>query len=573
MHRWSRRRLLCLVLLAGSAASAAGDERASERERVDLAAMQRIRAEALTRGQVAEHLFWLTDANGPRLTASPGWRRAAEWAVRTLRGWGASNARLEPWGTFGKSWSSSRATVELVTPVSAALRGYPLAWCGATPGLVTAEPVLAPLGTETEFDDVRDASKLRRHIRDFEAAWRGKLKGKLVLLDPPRELEPPLKEAAAHRYDATKLAELVAEIDPSPPPHWEWPLESIPAEKAKRAAFFRAIPAEVAADYHARLARVRLELWDFLVKEGVAGVLLTDRRGDGGLVFAESTGAYFPDAVTPPPAMVLTPESYNRVVRLLEHGLSPRLTLDVQVKVDRSDAPGHTVVAEIPGGKKTDETVMLGGHLDSWHTGTGATDDGAGCAVALEAFRILKTLKLPMARTVRITLWDGEEQGLFGSRGYVKQHFGDPVTMQLKPEHRSLAAYFNVDNGAGRIRGVYLQGNGMVRPIFESWMAPLRDLGVTTLTNRDTGGTDHLSFDAVGLPGFQFIQDPLDYNTRTHHSELDTFDHAPAGDLMQAAAVLASFVYDAATRPEMLPRKPVPAPLPARHEPPLSAPR
>jgi carboxypeptidase Q len=573
MHRWCRWRLLCLVLLAVSATSAGEEERAGERERVDLVAMQRIRDEALNRGQVAEHLFWLTDANGPRLTASPGWRRAAEWAVRTLKGWGVSNARLEPWGTFGKSWSSSRATVELVSPVSASLRGYPLAWCGATPGPVTAEPVLAPLGTETEFDDMRDASKLRRHIRDFEAAWRGKLKGKLVLMDPRRDLEPPLKEPPAHRYDAPKLAELAAEIDPTPPPQWEWPLESIPADKAKRAAFLRAIPAEVAADYYARLARIRLELWDFLVKEGVAGVLLTDRRGDGGMVFAESTGAYFADAVTPPPVMVLTPESYNRVVRLLEHGLAPRLTLDVQVKVERNDAPGHTVVAEIPGGKKANETVMLGGHLDSWHTGTGATDDGAGCAVALEAFRILRTLKLPMARTVRIALWDGEEQGLYGSRGYVKQHFGDPVTMQLKSEHRSLAAYFNVDNGAGRIRGVYLQGNGMVRPIFESWMAPLRDLGVATLTNRDTRGTDHLSFDAVGLPGFQFIQDPLDYNTRTHHSELDTLDHAPAGDLMQAAAVLASFVYDAATRPEMLPRKPVPAPLPARHEPPLSAPR
>ena len=569
MRRWSRWRLLCLVLFAASTASAAGDER----EHVDLAAMQRIRAEALTRGQVAEHLFWLTDANGPRLTASSGWQRAADWAVRTLRGWGASNPRLEPWGTFGKSWSSSRATVELAAPVSAALRGYALAWCGATPGPVTAEPVLAPLGSETEFDDLRDASKLRRHIRDFEAVWRGKLKGKLVLMDPPRDMEPPLKEPAAHRFDATKLAELAAEIDPTPPPQWEWPLESIPSEKTKRMAFFRAIPSEVTADYFARLAGIKLELWDFLVKEGVAGVLVTDRRGDGGVVFAESTGAYFADAITPPPVMVLTPESYNRVVRLVEHGLAPRLTLDVQVHVDRKDAPGHTVVAEIPGGKKADEVVMLGGHLDSWFTGTGATDDGAGCAVALEAFRILKTLKLPMARTVRIALWDGEEQGLFGSRGYVKQHFGDPVTMKLKPEHRTLAAYFNVDDGAGRIRGVYLQGNGMVRPIFDSWMMPLRDLGVTTLTNRDTRGTDHLSFDAVGLPAFQFIQDPLDYSTRTHHSELDTFDHAPAGDMMQAAAVLASFVYDAATRPEMLPRKPLPAPLPAKHEPRLSAPR
>jgi carboxypeptidase Q len=210
--------------------------------------------------------------------------------------------------------------------------------------------------------------------------------------------------------------------------------------------------------------------------------------------------------------------------------------------------------------------VMLGAHLDSWHTGTGATDNGAGSAVVLEAFRILKSLNLPMDRTVRVALWGGEEQGLFGSRGYVLSHFGDPVTMKLKPEHAKLAGYFNLDNGSGKIRGIYLQGNDMVRPIFEAWLSPFKDEGATTITIRNTGGTDHQSFDAVGLPGFQFIQDPLDYESRTHHSELDVYDHANPSDLMQASAIVASFAYNAATRGELLPRKPLPKPLPPRRK-------
>jgi Zn-dependent M28 family amino/carboxypeptidase len=269
-----------------------------------------------------------------------------------------------------------------------------------------------------------------------------------------------------------------------------------------------------------------------------------------------------PEAAVPPPIVVLAPESYARLVRLLAKGVPVRVALEVQAKF-HDDAPdASNVVAEIPGGRKREEVVMLGAHLDSWHAGTGATDNAAGCAVALEAVRILKTLGLAMDRSVRIALWSGEEQGLLGSRAYVKQHFADPLTMERRPAHARLAAYFNVDNGTGRIRGVYLQGNDMVRPIFEAWLQPFQDLGATTLTLADTGGTDHKAFDAVGLPGFQFIQDPVDYETRTHHSDLDVYDHAVASDLMQASAVLASFVYHAATRQEMLPRKPLPTPLP-----------
>jgi Zn-dependent M28 family amino/carboxypeptidase len=243
-----------------------------------------------------------------------------------------------------------------------------------------------------------------------------------------------------------------------------------------------------------------------------------------------------------------------------------KLELDVRSRSHDEDLDGINVVAEIPGGKKKEEVVMLGGHLDSWHGGTGATDNAAGCAVMLEAMRILKTLGMPMDRTVRLALWDGEEQGFYGSTGYVRRHFADPVTMKLLPGHATLAGYFNVDNGTGKIRGVYLQGNDMVRPIFEAWLQPFADLGATTLSIQDTRGTDHLLFDAVGLPGFQFIQDPVDYEPRTHHSNLDVYDHLVPADLMQASAVVASFVYNAATRPEKLPRKPLPKPLPPKKD-------
>jgi Zn-dependent M28 family amino/carboxypeptidase len=259
------------------------------------------------------------------------------------------------------------------------------------------------------------------------------------------------------------------------------------------------------------------------------------------------------------------PEQWNRLWRLLEKDVPVEVELNLTVTSVSSPTTAN-VIAEIPGGAKKEELVMLGAHLDSWHAGTGATDNGAGCAVAIEAVRILEAMHLKLDRTVRLALWSGEEQGLYGSRAYVRDHFADPLTMKVKPEHARLCAYFNLDNGTGKIRGIHLQDNDMARPIFDAWFTPFKDLGADTITIRPTGGTDHLSFDAVGLPGFQFIQDPLDYGTRTHHSELDVYDHAQAGDLMQASAILASFVYNAANRAEMLPRKPLPEPLPPRSE-------
>jgi Zn-dependent M28 family amino/carboxypeptidase len=298
----------------------------------------------------------------------------------------------------------------------------------------------------------------------------------------------------------------------------------------------------------------------FLLDEGVLAVVQDDRRARDGIDFAEAAGSY--DAKNPaaPPTFVVTSEQYNRLVRLLQNKTNVEMQVNLKARISDNSVDAYNISAEIPGGSKRDQIVMVGAHFDSWHTGTGATDNAAGSAVMMEVVRILKALDLKMDRTVRIALWSGEEQGLLGSKAYVKEHFGDPKTMKLTAAHAKLSGYFNLDNGSGKIRGVYLQGNDAMRPVFEQWLEPFRDLGVTTITIRNTSGTDHLSYDAVGLPGFQFIQDPLDYMTVTHHSSMDVYDHAIPGDLMQAAAVIASVVYDAATRPDMLPRKELPKP-------------
>lgn len=533
-------------------------------ETVDLATMHRIKREALEASKVMDHMFYLTDRNGPRLTGSPGFQAAAEWAVARLREWGLV-ARLEPWGGFGRPWSLRRFSAHMKEPVYAPLGGVPKAWSGGTHGPVTGEVVSAPLFETWEDEDRWDLPKLRARIRKYTEEQKGRLAGKIVLIEPARELPQPA-EPDSQRYDDAKLASIGAAPEPFALPAIEWPLKRLPGDPKKRGQLFDSLPEEIGEDYFMRILNERGKLNAFLRDEGALAVFGADRRGHGGLVFAEQAGTWEAGAPTPPPMIVLPPEPYGRLARLVERKVPAKVELEVDVLFPDEPVDGVNVVAEIPGGRKKDEVVMLGAHLDSWNAGTGATDNAAGCAVAIEAVRILKALSPTMDRTVRLALWSGEEQGLFGSRAYVREHFGDPVTMALKPEHARLSGYFNVDNGTGKIRGVYLQGNDMMRPVFESWLAPFRDLGVTTISIRDTGGTDHLSFDAVGLPGFQFIQDPLDYETRTHHSNLDVYDHVQPGDLMQAAAVLAACVYDAATRPEMLPRKPLPKPLPPKTE-------
>jgi hypothetical protein len=550
---------VALLLVLGAASTAAAQET------VDLAVVHRIKAEAFQGGKVMDHLFFLTDVGGPRLTASPGQRAAADWAIARLKSWGIDSARSEPWGRFGRSWQLKRFDAHQLTPTYAPLHGVPLAWSGGTRGSVTADVVLAPVFERFEDSLRADPARVAARVQEYAKQKRGTLAGRIVLIEPLREL-PPATAPALSRFDDADLAKLAAAPEPEPLPPLEWPVTKLPDDPKERQRLLSTLPLEAADDYWTRQTRAWDPLWTFLREEGVPAVLVNDAYGRdaGGTLFAEQAGFWRAGSPVPPPVVVLAAESYGRIARLAQQRHPVRLELEVAVEMQEEDRDAANVIAEIPGGARADEVVMLGAHLDSWHSGTGATDNAAGCAVILEAMRILKALELPLARTVRLALWTGEEQGIYGSRAYVKRHFADPVTMRREPEHDKLAAYFNVDNGTGKIRGVYLQGNDMVRPIFESWLAPFADLGARTLTIRDTDGTDHLPFDAVGLPGFQFIQDPVDYSTRTHHSELDVYDHIQSADLMQASAIVASFVYNAANRPDKLPRKPLPKPLPPR---------
>lgn len=504
---------------------------APAQEKVDLRVVNLIKNEAFENSKVMDHVFHLTEVIGPRLTGSPAYQAAGDWAVKQLQGWGCANVKQEKWGPFGKGWSASRFVANQVQPYFAPLLAFPLAWAPGTGGPVSAEVVMVQIPTG-------DDAAFQKALEGF----RGKLRGKIVLMDPARDLglatDPP-----ARRYTDAQLAEM--SLAPTPGPRFGPGGPGRPGGPGggrervnKRNQFFR--------------------------EEGVAVMVIPGMRGDGGIIFGASAGSRDAKDPVPPPAVALAPEDYNRVARLAGRKIPVRLEFDIQARFHDDTTDTFNVIGEIPGGGKRDEVVMVGGHLDSWTGGTGATDDATGCAVALEVMRILKTLNLKLDRTVRVALWAAEEQGLLGSRAYVTEHFADRATMALKPEHAKLSAYFNLDNGAGKIRGVYLQGNDMVRPIFAAWLEPFRDLGATTLSIRNTGGTDHLPFDAVGLPGFQFIQDPLDYSTRVHHSNMDVYDRVPPGDMMQAAAIMTSFVYHAATRPEMLPRKPLPKPEPKK---------
>lgn len=497
-------------------------------DKADLSIVHRIRHEALQNSKLMEHMFYLTDVNGHRLTGSPGYKKAADWVVKRAQEYGLSNAKLEKWGPFGRGWDYTKFSAHMIEPAYSPLIGFPLAWSPGTNGPVTGEPVHAVL---------RGPDDLAKH--------KGKLKGKIVLIDPARET-PLLMNPLARRHSAADLLGLEQAPDPGSPTGGR--PGALPAP-------FRTME---------ELRQFRTKRAEFLKQEGVVLTISNGTAGDGGTVFASSGGSQDPKNALPPTMIVITPEHYNRILRLLEKKITVKLEVDVQARVVEENQESWNVVAEIPGGKKKDEVVMIGAHLDSWHGGTGATDNAAGSAVAIEVMRILKSLQVAMDRTVRLALWSGEEQGLLGSKAYVKEHYADPTKMALTSEHAKFSAYYNLDNGTGKIRGVYLQGNDMVRPIFSAWLEPFQDLGAKTISIRNTGGTDHLSFDAVGLPGFQFIQDPIEYSTRTHHSNMDVADHVSSGDLMQAAAIMASFVYHTAVREERLPRKPLPKPQPER---------
>ena len=522
----------------------------------DLAVVHRIRDEALKRSQVMKHVFYLTDVHGPRLTNSPGFYAAADWVVEQAKQWGLANAAKETWGPYGRGWSTSHFSAHLLEPQYAPLIGVPLAWTPGTDGPVSGTPLYAPLDQAGDFDQDR------ANIEAYMAEYGGKLRGRIVLIAFPPEVEPQ-DRAALRRYTSSELSDRARLPDPLEPIDIDYRNPVRPADPAERRRFNAYAPSYVRRVFAQQRRDLRNRFNQFLADEGASLIVYPARRGDGGTIFPPVVSSYRSEAVIPPPSIALTPEHYNRVVRLVREEIPVSLEAEVRAQFHDETTDSINVVAEIPGRSKPDELVLIGAHLDSVYAGgTGATDNAAGSAVMMEVMRILKTLDLSMDRTVRMVLWGGEEEGLLGSRAYIKKHFGNLESMELTPEHAKVSAYYNFDNGTGRIRGVYLQENDMVRPIFGSWLQPFRDLGAATLASRRTGGSDHMSFDMIGIPGFQFIQDPVEYFARTWHSNMDLYERVQPADLMQASAIVASFVYHTANRAELLPRKPLPGPWP-----------
>jgi len=502
-----------LAALLMTAAMAAPGAQTRTAEPVDLDAIYKIKDEGFERSQVMDTLSYLTDINGPRLTNSPNIRRAADWAMKRLTDWGISNVRQETWGPFGRGWSNEKFTANVIAPQPFPLLAFSKAWAPGTNGPVTADAVMAVVEEEADLKQ-----------------WAGKLKGKIVLAAKPLEVKP-LFDPTGRRLTDEDLEKLEVQQVSTP--------RRGPDPRAQ--AFTR-------------------QKMEFFAKEGVVAVLEpgNGRNDHGAILVTGPRDLRDPKAAPQPPQVVVATEHYGRIARVLDKKIPVRIELNIQNRYHDETLDSFNILGEIPGTDKADEIVMLGAHFDSWHSGTGATDNAAGSAAMMEAIRILKASGLKMRRTVRLALWTGEEQGLLGSRAYMKQQFADPDIMVLKPAHAKLAGYFNMDNGTGAIRGVYLQGNEAVRPVFASWMAPFRNLGMTTLTIRNTGSTDHVPFDEVGLPGFQFIQDPLEYSSHSHHSNMDLYERIQPEDMMKNAVIIASFVYHTANRDDPLPRKTLP---------------
>ncbi|MES2704479.1 MAG: M20/M25/M40 family metallo-hydrolase [Bacteroidota bacterium] len=530
--------LLCvavfIVSFKGKGSKKAKKEKKARREvavridrtdKADLHTIALIKNEGFNNSKAMETLFELTDVNGPRLTGSAGMRKAEEWARAKMWGWGLENTAIEPWGGFGKGWEINKCYVAMTTPYYQPLIGVPKAWTPGTQGLVKGTAVLV------KIDAVEDM-----------AAYAGQLRNKIAVISSMSSEVKPNFTADAKRLTDEELKQIGGD------PHSDDAPTNL-SQKSKTGQ----------PNARAAAMNMRRMVDSFLMHEGAAAVL-SGGRGTMGTVFTSNGASRAWNAKTVLPEIEMGSEHIGRLIRLLEAGRMVEVELDVKTTFLTADSTEANVIAEIPGTdpRLKDEIVMLGGHMDSWHGSTGTTDNATGVVVMMEAMRILKTLDLKPKRTIRIALWSGEEQGLLGSRGYVKKHFADRITIDTKPAHSKVSAYYNLDNGAGKIRGIYLQGNDELRPIFTAWMEPFADLGAGTVTIKNTGSTDHISFDEVGIPGFQFIQDPLEYGTRTHHTNMDSYDRVSANDLMQASVVVASFVYQTAMREEKLPRKPMP---------------
>ncbi|MER3525273.1 MAG: peptidase M28 [Ignavibacteria bacterium] len=501
-------------------------------ELVDTALVRKIWQEGTDSSRVMELVEYLTDVCGPRLTGSPQYMKAASWAMGKMREWGLANVHLDAWGPFGKGWALKAFSATVLAPDVFPLLAYPRAWSPGTPGEVQGEVV---------YLDAKTDSALQ--------TFRGKLKGKFIVMNDPRPMEPEFDPRASRFSDSTLLE--MANADYSTPRRFRRG-EMTPEARA-----------------NALLEYKKLKM---MHDEGAAA-WLAPSRGNGGVIFVQQAvipihpdtpflrrpSPWDVNAPSTLPQIVVAAEHYHRIVRLLRRGERVRLELELAVGFPKADS-GYNVIGEIPGTDLADEVVMIGAHLDSWHGGTGATDNATGSAVCLEAMRILKALDVKPRRTIRVALWGGEEQGLLGSQAYVKKHLGvrDDSTRRVMftPQGENFCAYFNHDNGTGRFRGLYMQGNEAVRPIFRSWLTAIGDPTAQTLTLRNTGSTDHVPFDQIGLPAFQFIQDQIEYNTLTHHSTMDVLDRVVEQDVQQGAVIMAIFAYNAAMRTEKLPRKP-----------------
>jgi len=508
--------LFTALLSAGIAISAFAQNNAP-----DAAMVKKIREEGLNHSQVMDIAFHITDVAGPRLSGSPGLKRAQDWVVEKLKSWGIVNAKREDWGKFGKGWEVQKNYAAMTVPYYHAIIAIPKAWTPGTNGLIKGDVMYIKADTITDLEK-----------------YKGKLKGKIVIIDARPPVEINFTRPDASRYADTTLEQMA---------------NAKAGEPGRRGNFTGR------RGNFAGLLALRAAITKFELDEGAA-LVLSQARGTDGTVFTTNGASYRDTAKAVCPELEVSAEDYQRILRLTKANIKVSMEADIKTEFFTKDLDGYDVVGEIPGTdpKLKAQLVMLGGHLDSWHGATGGTDNAAGAAVMIEAMRILKTLGVKPKRTIRIALWSGEEQGEYGSRNYVINHFADPKDMVLKPEHALVSAYYNLDNGTGKIRGIYLQGNAAAGPIFQSWFEPFKDLGANTVTIRNTGSTDHVPFDAVGIPGFQFIQDPMDYGSRTHHSNQDTYDKISEEDLKQAATIVASFVYNTSERADMIPRKELP---------------
>ncbi len=496
-------------------------------QEVDASMMQKIREEGLQHSKVMDIVFNLTDKNGNRLANSAGYMRAANYAKETLTGWGIENAKLDAWGEFGKGWDLEKMYLAMTAPYYKPFLAWPKTWTAGTKGLKKGGIIVV---------DAKDSATVE--------SYRGQLKGKLIVIDQATPYKQSFK-ADATRFTDEELAKMAAATMQA----------GGRGGQTMDTAQQRRMREQMSRTGTARALTI---LKAMAKEEGAVGMLSSATRNHDGTIFSQGGGSY---KATDPENfldMALGIEDYNTLLRLAKSGTEVSMETEVKTKFQDKDLQGYNVIAEIPGSDPDlkDEVVMIGAHLDSWQSGTGATDNASGSAVMMEVMRILKTIGAHPKRTIRIGLWSAEEQGLLGSRGYVKKTFMDATTNTPNAAHEKFAGYFNIDNGTGKVRGIYLQGNEQCGPIFKTWLAPFADLGATTVTISNTGGTDHQSFDAVGLPGFQFIQDPMEYDTRTHHSNMDVYEHLSEDDLKQIATVVAAFAYNTAQREEKLPRKP-----------------